>query len=99
MIQYFYNWKSARIEHVCNSESALNRIWNKEKYGVFDQSIPDADDITAARTLLSAIKNTQVSPQWVQGHADKRGQPYKPQEETNTQTDILTGKAHTNLPP
>jgi hypothetical protein len=43
MIQSVYSWKSANIEHVCDSESALNRIWNKEKDGVFDQSKPDAD--------------------------------------------------------
>jgi hypothetical protein len=33
------------IEHVYDSESALNGTGNKEKDGVFDQSRPNADAI------------------------------------------------------
>jgi hypothetical protein len=99
MIQSMYNWNAATIEHVCDSESALNRIWNKSKDGVFNQSRPDADSIPAVRVLLSSTKPTHISPKSVCGHADKRGPPYTLQEEINMQTDRLAGKAHANLPP
>jgi hypothetical protein len=99
MVQSVYNWNAATIEHVFDSESALNHIWNKEKDVVFDQYRPDADAITAARVLLSSTKHTHISPKWVRGHADKMGPPYTLQEEINMQTDRLTGKAHANQPP
>jgi hypothetical protein len=99
MIPSVYNWNGATIEHFCDSESALNHIWNKEKDDVFDQSNPDADAITAARVILSTTKHTHIYPKGIHGHAYKRGPPYTLQEEINMQTDQLTGKAHTNLPP
>jgi hypothetical protein len=71
MIQSLYNWNAAKNEHVCDSELALNCIWNIENDDVFDQSRPDTDAITGAGFLLSAIKHTHVSPQWVRGHTDK----------------------------
>jgi hypothetical protein len=98
MIQLVYKWNAAMIEHVCDIESALDRISNNEKDGVFDHSRPDADSITAARLLLSAMKHTSVLPRWVRGHADKRGPSYKLQEEINMQTKKLVGKASINLP-
>jgi hypothetical protein len=98
MIQSVYKWHTSTIEHVCDSESALDRIWNKEKDGIFDQSRPDADAMTVKRLLLSNTKHTIISPLWVRGHTDKRGPPYTLQEKINMQTDNLAGKAHINLP-
>jgi hypothetical protein len=98
MIQSVYKWQASTIEHVCDSESALDRIWNKEKDCVFDPSRPDADAITVAKLLLYNTKHTIISPLWVRGHADKRGLRYTLQEEINMQTDNLAKKAHTNLP-
>jgi hypothetical protein len=99
MIHSVYTWNAATIEHVCDSESALNHIWNKEKDGVLNQYRPDAGAITAARVLLSSMKHTNISPKWVRGHADKIGPPYTIQEEINMQTDQLAGKAPANFPP
>jgi hypothetical protein len=98
MIQSVYKWNASTIEHVCDSDSTLERIWNKEKDGIFDQSRPDADAITAAGLLLSTTKHITISPLWVRGHADKRGPSYALQEEINMQTDKLARKAHLNLP-
>jgi hypothetical protein len=33
-----YNWKAKETEHVCDTKSALDRIWNLEPDGIFDQS-------------------------------------------------------------
>jgi hypothetical protein len=49
MTQSVDKWNASTIEHVCDSESALDHIWNKEKDGIFDQSRPDAYAITAVR--------------------------------------------------
>jgi hypothetical protein len=98
MIQSVYKWNASAIGHVCDSESSLGRIWNKEKDGIFDQSITDVDAITVVRVLVSAAKHTTISPLWVRGHADKRGPSYTPQGEINMQTDKLAGNAHLNLP-
>jgi hypothetical protein len=99
MIQSAYNWNAATIEHVYNSESALNCIWNKDKDGIFDQSRPDTNTITAARVPLSSTKHTNIYSKWVRGNACRRGPPYTLEEEINMQTDQLAGKAHANLPP
>jgi hypothetical protein len=64
MIQSVYNWNAATIEHVWDSESALNRIWNKEKDGIFEQLRPASEAITAARVLLLSMKHTNISPKW-----------------------------------
>jgi hypothetical protein len=80
MIVKLYNWKAKEIEHVSDSESALDRIWNIEPDGVFDQSRPDADIILMAKVQLQKAKHTKIVPTWVRGHADKRGPPYTDQE-------------------
>jgi hypothetical protein len=96
MIQSVYKWNdSTTIEQVCDSESALNRIWSKEKYGIFDQSRPYAD--AAAILLLSTTNRTIIYPLWVRGNADERGPSYTLQEEIDMQTDNLSRKAHINL--
>jgi hypothetical protein len=84
MIVKVYNWKAKEIEHVCDSKSALDRIWNIEPDGVFDQSRPYADVILlVAKVQLQKAKNAKIVPTWVRGHANKRGQPYTNQEKIN----------------
>jgi hypothetical protein len=46
------SWNESTIEHIYDSESALNCIWNQEQDGVFDQSRTDADAILVVRQLL-----------------------------------------------
>jgi hypothetical protein len=62
MIQSVHKWNDSTIKHVCDNESALDHIWNKEKYDIFDQSRPDADAITVVRELFSTTKHTTISP-------------------------------------
>jgi hypothetical protein len=38
LIVKVYNWRAKEIEHVCDSESALDKIWKTEPDGVFNQS-------------------------------------------------------------
>jgi hypothetical protein len=76
----------------------MDRSWNKEKDGIFNQSRPDADAIMVVRLLLSTTNHAIISSLWVRGRADKRGPPYTLQKEINMQTDNLAGKAHINLP-
>jgi hypothetical protein len=84
---------------LCDSKSALDRIWKKDKEGIFfDLSRPDADATTTMRLLLYNMKHTIISPHWVRGHADKRGPPFTLQEEIKMQTDNLAGNAHINIP-
>jgi hypothetical protein len=73
MMQSLYKWHASTVEHVCDSESALDCIWNKDKEVIFDQSITDADAITAARLPLSNTKQRIISPRWVKVNAGKRG--------------------------
>jgi hypothetical protein len=98
MIVKVYNWKAKYIEHVCDSESVLDRIWTVEPDGVFDQSLPDADVILVAKSQLQKAHHTKITPTWVRGHADKRGTPYTDQEDINMQADKLAGSAHKSLP-
>jgi hypothetical protein len=39
MVQSVHKWNTSNIEHVCYSVSALDRIWNNEKDGIFSQSM------------------------------------------------------------
>jgi hypothetical protein len=80
MIVKVYNWKVKEFEHICDSESALDRIWNAEPNGVFDQSSPDADVILVAKVQLQKAKHTKIVPTWVRGHADEQPPPYTNQE-------------------
>jgi hypothetical protein len=98
MIVQVYNWKAKEIEHVCNTESALDRVWNIEPDGVFDQSMPDAYVILVTKFQLQTAKHTKIVPTWVRGHADKQGAPYTNQEQINMRADKLAGTAHKALP-
>jgi hypothetical protein len=75
--------KAKKIKHVCDSESAIDRIWNVEPDGFFDQSRPHADVILVAKVQVQKVKHTKSVPTWVRGHADKRGTPYTDQEQIN----------------
>jgi hypothetical protein len=83
MIVKLYNWKASETEHVCDIESAINRIWNLEPDGVFDQSRPDTDVILVAKDQLQKARHTKIVPTWVRGNADKRGPLYTDQEHIN----------------
>jgi hypothetical protein len=83
MTQEVYSWNTSTMEHIYDSESALNRIWNQEQDGVFDQSWPGADAILVARQLLASAGLTKIPPMWVQGHADKRAPPFIAHEKIN----------------
>jgi hypothetical protein len=52
MIVKLYNWKAKYIKDVCDSESALDIIWNVEPDEVFDQSQPDYDVILVVKYQL-----------------------------------------------
>jgi hypothetical protein len=97
MIVKVYNWKPKEIEHVCDSESALDRIWNLEPDGVFDQSRPSYV-ILVAKDQLQKAHHANITPTWVRGHVDKRGPPYTDQEDINMRADKLAGSAHKSLP-
>jgi hypothetical protein len=45
----------------CDSESALNRIWNNEKDGVFDHSIPNNDSGGAGSCCWTTISSGDSS--------------------------------------
>jgi hypothetical protein len=97
MIVKVYNWKAKEIEHVCDSESALDRIWNVEPNGVFDKSRSDADVILVAKVQLQKAKHTKIVPTWVRGHADKRAPPYNDQKQIYMRADRLAGTAYKAL--
>jgi hypothetical protein len=98
MMVKVYNWKAKEIEHACDSESVLDRIWNTEPDGVFEQSLPDSDIILVEKALINKAKHTKIIQTWVRGKADKRGPPYTDQEDFNMRSDKLAGNAHTTLP-
>jgi hypothetical protein len=99
MIVKVYNWKAKEIEHVCDSESALDSIWNLEPDGFFDQSRSDADVILVAKEQLQKAMHTKNVPTWVRGHANKWDPPpYTDEEHINMLADKVAGTAHKSLP-
>jgi hypothetical protein len=98
MIVKVYNWKAKYIEHVCGSESALDRIWNMEPDGLFDQYRPDSDVILVVKAQLQKAHHTKITPTSVRGHADKRGPTYTDQEYINMWADKLAESAHKSFP-
>jgi hypothetical protein len=60
---------------------------------------PDADVVKVARNAIADIQQySLVNAYWVEGHANKRGPPFSPQEELNIITDGLSRRAQTSLP-
>jgi hypothetical protein len=69
------------IQHVCDNKSAISATWKDENISVFYKTKPDADVAKVARLAISDIqKHSQVHAFWVEGHVDKRGPPFSPQE-------------------
>jgi hypothetical protein len=61
---------------------------------------PDADVTKTARNSIPALQSySKIKMYWVEGHADKRGPSFSPQEELHILNDGLATKSQTALPP
>jgi hypothetical protein len=94
-----YGFSPASIKHVCDNKSAINATWKDKSISVFDKTKSDADVAKVARNAIADIQqHSQVNAFWVEGHPEKCGPPFSPQEERNILTDALDGKAQSSLP-
>jgi hypothetical protein len=84
---------------VCDTKF-ISATWKDENASVFDKTKPDADVAKVARlAILDIQKHSQVHAFWVEGHADKCGPPFSPQEELNLLINALVTTTQTLLPP
>jgi ribonuclease HI len=99
LLRKVYCFSPPSIEHVCDNQSAISATWKDKNISVFDKTKPDANVAKVARNAIVEIQqHSQVNAFWVEGHADKCGPPFSPQEELNILIDGLAAKAQTNLP-
>jgi septin family protein len=66
---------------ICNNKSAITATWKDENISIFDKTKPDADVAKVARNAIAALQPfSTIKSFCVQGHADKGGPPFLPQE-------------------
>jgi hypothetical protein len=63
-----------------------------------DKTKLDAYIIFARVTIVELQFHSTVKPLWVRSHSDKRGPPYRLQEELDIKTDKLAERAQMELP-
>jgi hypothetical protein len=100
LIRKVYGFSPPSIEHACDNKSAITATQKDDNSSVFDKTKPDSDLAKVAQNAIADLQPVYtVKPFWVEGHTEKRGPPFSPQEELNILTDGLTTLAQTELPP
>jgi hypothetical protein len=85
---------------MCDNKSAITATWKEENISVFEKAKPDADVAKVAQNAIADLQPfSAVKCFWVEGHADKHGPPFSPEEELNILTDGLATIAQKALPP
>jgi hypothetical protein len=81
LIRKVYGFFPPSIQHICDNKSDINATWKDGNISVFEKTKPDADVAKVARLTISDIQqHSQVNAFWIEGHADKCGPPFSPQE-------------------
>jgi hypothetical protein len=99
LIRKVYGVSPPSIEHVCDNQSTISAIWKDENVCIFDKTKPDADVAKLSRNAIADLQqHPLVTAYWAEGHVDKRGPSFSPQEELNILTDGLADKAQNLIP-